>query len=98
MTKTEMSCQHKVLCEQIHRKNTISVDGFYLECEKIDDYKEDQNPPKKRFTLSQSGRLLKYQAMWLHLHFCSSFGPCCFSCRVPTEAYAQAQSTGLKRI
>lgn len=34
MTKTEMSCQHKVLCEQIHRKNTRSVDGFYLECEK----------------------------------------------------------------
>lgn len=34
MTKTEMSCQHKVLCEQIHRKNTRSGDGFYLECEK----------------------------------------------------------------
>lgn len=42
MTKTEMSCQHKALCEQIHRKNTRSVDGFYLECEKKgDDHKKE---------------------------------------------------------
>jgi len=51
MTKTEMSCQHKVLYEQIHRKNTISVGGFSLECEKNYCYKKKIRIHLKSFYL-----------------------------------------------
>lgn len=38
MTKAEMSCQQKALCEQARRENTLSTDGLDPERGGVDNY------------------------------------------------------------